>query len=80
MEVRGFKTAAVAAGIKASAVLDLALIYSETPATAAAVFTQNTFIAPPLIVSKPYKMPFPPAKNTRGRPFTSAMAGEAHVA
>src|SRR5438552_2789838 len=52
MEVRGFKTAAVAAGIKASAVLDLALIYSDTPATAAAVFTQNTFIAPPLIVSR----------------------------
>jgi glutamate N-acetyltransferase/amino-acid N-acetyltransferase len=52
MNVRGFKTAAVAAGIKAAGVLDLALIYSESPATAAAVFTQNTFIAPPLILSK----------------------------
>jgi glutamate N-acetyltransferase/amino-acid N-acetyltransferase len=52
MDVRGFKTAAIAAGIKAGGALDLALIYSETPATAAAVFTQNTFIAPPLIVSK----------------------------
>ena len=52
MEVRGFKTAAVAAGIKAKGVLDLALICSDTPATAAAVFTQNTFIAPPLIVSR----------------------------
>ena len=41
MEVRGFKTAAVAAGIKASAVLDLALIYSDTPATAAAVFSSK---------------------------------------
>ncbi len=44
--------AAVAAGIKAADALDLALIYSERPATAAAVFTQNTFIAAPLIVSK----------------------------
>src|SRR6266581_5651148 len=52
MIVRGFKTAAVAAGIKAGGALDLAMIYSETPATAAAVFTQNTFIAAPLVVTK----------------------------
>ena len=52
MLVSGFKMAAVAAGIKANRVLDLALIYSEKPASAAAVFTQNTFIAAPLIVSK----------------------------
>src|SRR5215475_2558920 len=52
MEVRGFKTAAVAAGIKPNGALDLALICSDTPATAAAVFTQNTFIAPPLVVSQ----------------------------
>jgi glutamate N-acetyltransferase/amino-acid N-acetyltransferase len=52
MEVRGFKTAAVAAGIKANGALDLALICSDTPAIAAAVFTQNTFIAPPLVVSR----------------------------
>src|SRR5437773_10630623 len=32
--------------------LDLALIYSEPAASAAAVFTQNTFIAAPLVVSK----------------------------
>jgi glutamate N-acetyltransferase/amino-acid N-acetyltransferase len=52
MTIRGFKTSAVAAGIKAGGALDLALIYSEMPAAAAAVFTQNTFIAPPLIVTK----------------------------
>jgi glutamate N-acetyltransferase/amino-acid N-acetyltransferase len=52
MIVQGFKMAAVAAGIKAAGALDLALIYSEKPATAAAVFTQNTFIAAPLLVSK----------------------------
>jgi glutamate N-acetyltransferase/amino-acid N-acetyltransferase len=50
--VQGFKMAAVAAGIKAPGRLDLALIHSEKPAAAAAVFTQNTFIAAPLIVSK----------------------------
>ena len=52
MTIRGFKTSAVAAGIKAGGALDLALIYSEVPAAAAAVFTQNTFIAPPLVVTK----------------------------
>src|SRR6266436_9296479 len=52
MLIQGFKTAAVASGIKAGGALDLALIYSERPATAAAVFTQNTFIAAPLIVTK----------------------------
>ena len=52
MLIQGFKTAAVAAGIKAGGALDLALISSDRPATAAAVFTQNTFIAAPLIVSK----------------------------
>ena len=43
---------AVQAGIKAKDRLDLALIYSETPAVTAAVFTQNIFIAAPLIVTK----------------------------
>jgi glutamate N-acetyltransferase/amino-acid N-acetyltransferase len=52
MTVRGFNTSAVAAGIKANGALDLALIYSENSAAAAAVFTQNTFIAPPLVVTK----------------------------
>ena len=52
MLVTGFKTAAIASGIKPGGALDLALICSEKPATAAAVFTQNTFIAAPLIVSK----------------------------
>jgi len=50
--VQGFKMTAVAAGIKAGGALDLALIYSERPANAAAVFTQNTFIAAPLVLSQ----------------------------
>ena len=52
MIVQGFKMSAVSAGIKAGGALDLALIVSDTPATTAAVFTQNTFIAAPLVVSK----------------------------
>jgi glutamate N-acetyltransferase/amino-acid N-acetyltransferase len=52
MTVQGFKMAAVAAGIKAGGVLDLSLIVSDTPAVVAAVFTQNAFIAAPLIVTK----------------------------
>ena len=44
--------AAIASGIKPGGALDLALIYTEKPAAAAAVFTQNTFIAAPLVVSK----------------------------
>jgi glutamate N-acetyltransferase/amino-acid N-acetyltransferase len=52
MIVEGFKTAAIAAGIKAGGTLDLSLIVSDRPATTAAVFTQNTFIAAPLVVSK----------------------------
>src|SRR5262249_54355397 len=49
MIVQGFKMTAVAAGIKPGGALDLALIHSERPANAAAVFTQNTFIAAPLV-------------------------------
>jgi glutamate N-acetyltransferase/amino-acid N-acetyltransferase len=48
---QGFKTAAVAAGIKKQG-LDLGLIYSVRHATAAAVFTKNAFPAAPIIVSK----------------------------
>ena len=46
----GFKAAGVAAGIKKSGALDFALIVSETPAQAAAVFTTNLVKAAPLIV------------------------------
>jgi len=52
MVIQGFKTGAVAAGIKAGGALDLSLILSETPAVTAAVFTQNTFIAAPLVLSR----------------------------
>jgi glutamate N-acetyltransferase/amino-acid N-acetyltransferase len=49
---RGFRAAGVAAGIKANNGLDLALIVSETPAQAAAVFTTNLAVAAPIVVSR----------------------------
>ncbi len=49
---KGFKASGIAAGIKASGKPDLALIYSEVPATAAGVFTTNQVKAAPIIVSQ----------------------------
>jgi glutamate N-acetyltransferase / amino-acid N-acetyltransferase len=50
--VKGFKAAAVAAGIKKAGGLDLALIFSEREATAAGVFTTNKVKAAPVILSQ----------------------------
>ena len=49
---RGYRAAGVSAGIKASKGLDLALLVSDTTATAAAVFTTNKVQAAPVLVSK----------------------------
>jgi glutamate N-acetyltransferase/amino-acid N-acetyltransferase len=48
----GFRAAGVSAGIKANGNLDLALIVSDTPATAAAVFTINRAQAAPVTLSR----------------------------
>ena len=48
----GFRAAGVACGIKNTGALDLALIVSDTPAAAAAVFTTNKAQAAPVLVSK----------------------------
>jgi glutamate N-acetyltransferase / amino-acid N-acetyltransferase len=49
---RGFRAAGISAGIKANKGLDLALLVSESPATAAAVFTLNRAQAAPVVVSR----------------------------
>lgn len=49
---KGFLASGVRAGIKKSGRLDLALIYSEVPALAAASFTKNRFQASPVKISK----------------------------
>jgi glutamate N-acetyltransferase/amino-acid N-acetyltransferase len=48
---RGFFAAGMACGIKRSGKPDLALIVSEVPATAAAVFTSNQYKAAPILIS-----------------------------
>jgi glutamate N-acetyltransferase/amino-acid N-acetyltransferase len=49
---KGFRAAGISAGIKATKKLDLALVVSDTPATAAAMFTQNKVQAAPVLVCK----------------------------
>jgi len=49
--VPGFKAAGISAGIKKVQAKDLALLYSETPAVAAGVFTQNRVKAAPVLIS-----------------------------
>src|SRR5271169_2262374 len=52
---RGFRFASVSAGLKKrghTGTLDVALIVSDPPASAAAVFTQNLVQAPPVVLSR----------------------------
>src|SRR5687767_15428969 len=49
---QGFRAAGVAAGIKPSGNPDVALIFSDLPATAAAIFTTNRVVAAPIIVCR----------------------------
>jgi glutamate N-acetyltransferase/amino-acid N-acetyltransferase len=48
--VNGFQVAGVHAGLKKDGALDMALIYSERPCTAAGVFTTNLMKAAPVLV------------------------------
>ena len=58
---KGFTASGIHCGIKRSK-KDLALVYSEVPAAAAAVFTKNTVIAAPLLVDKTQLMGSPRAQ------------------
>jgi len=49
---QGFRYAAVYAGIRKIEKDDLALIVSDTPAVAAAVFTQNRVVAAPVVLAR----------------------------
>jgi glutamate N-acetyltransferase / amino-acid N-acetyltransferase len=49
---KGFRFAATACGLKKTGALDLGLISSDVPASAAAVFTQNLVVAAPVTLSK----------------------------
>jgi glutamate N-acetyltransferase / amino-acid N-acetyltransferase len=48
----GFRFAATACGLKKTGALDLGLLCSDFPASAAAVFTQNLVVAAPVLISK----------------------------
>ncbi len=48
----GFRFAGVHCGLKADLALDLALLLSDCPATAAAVFTENRFPAAPVVYGR----------------------------
>ncbi|MGC9359364.1 MAG: bifunctional glutamate N-acetyltransferase/amino-acid acetyltransferase ArgJ [Anaerolineae bacterium] len=48
----GFQAAGVSAGLKGGEALDLALVYSEAPCTAAAVFTTNKVKAAPVLYDR----------------------------
>ena len=52
MEIKGFQFSAVEAAIKKPGRKDLALIFSETPAIACAVFTLNKVKAAPVLLSE----------------------------
>ena len=52
INVNGFQFSGIYSGIKKSRKKDLALIYSETPAKAAAVFTTNVVKAAPVILGQ----------------------------
>jgi glutamate N-acetyltransferase/amino-acid N-acetyltransferase len=49
---RGFRAAGIVAGLKESGKPDVALIVSDTPAVAAAMFTQNRVVAAPVTLSR----------------------------
>jgi glutamate N-acetyltransferase / amino-acid N-acetyltransferase len=49
---KGFRFAATACGLKKTGALDLALISSDFPTSAAAVFTQNLVVAAPVVLSR----------------------------
>jgi glutamate N-acetyltransferase/amino-acid N-acetyltransferase len=58
---RGFRFAATACGLKKTGALDLAILSSEVPASAAAVFTQNLVVAAPVVISREH------LKSSKGR-------------
>jgi glutamate N-acetyltransferase/amino-acid N-acetyltransferase len=57
----GFRYAATYAGIRKIAKQDVALIVSDTPAVAAAVFTQNRVVAAPVVLARQH------LKDSRGK-------------
>ena len=71
----GFRFSATACGLKKTGALDLALLSSDVPASAAAVFTQNLVAAAPVIVCKSH------LRSSKGRMRAAVInAGNANCA
>nr|NIP99980.1 bifunctional glutamate N-acetyltransferase/amino-acid acetyltransferase ArgJ [Nitrospinaceae bacterium]NIR54097.1 bifunctional glutamate N-acetyltransferase/amino-acid acetyltransferase ArgJ [Nitrospinaceae bacterium]NIS84515.1 bifunctional glutamate N-acetyltransferase/amino-acid acetyltransferase ArgJ [Nitrospinaceae bacterium]NIT81310.1 bifunctional glutamate N-acetyltransferase/amino-acid acetyltransferase ArgJ [Nitrospinaceae bacterium]NIU43597.1 bifunctional glutamate N-acetyltransfera len=51
-QVPGFLAGGMACGLKKEGIKDLALIYSEVPATAAGMFTQNQMVSPTVPITR----------------------------
>ncbi len=68
---RGFRAAGVACGIRPLGKPDLALIVSDRPAVADAVFTRNVFAAAPVRVSR---------QHVRRSPFLQAIVANSGIA
>ena len=51
-DVNGFRVAGIAAGIKPNGKKDLGLIFSDTPASVAGVFTRNQIQAAPVVLDR----------------------------
>ena len=49
---KGFQAAGIHSGLKKNGNRDLGLIYSETPASSAGVFTQNRIKAAPVLITR----------------------------
>ena len=72
---RGFRFSATACGLKKTGALDLALLSSDCPASAAAVFTQNLVVAAPVVVCKAH------LRSSKGRMRAAIVnAGNANCA
>jgi glutamate N-acetyltransferase/amino-acid N-acetyltransferase len=72
---RGFRFAGLACGLKKTGALDLAIISSDVPASAAAVFTQNLVVAAPVTISRQH------LRASKGRMRAAIMnAGNANCA
>ncbi len=71
----GFRFSATACGLKKTGALDLALLSSDVPASAAAVFTQNLVVAAPVTVCKSH------LRSSKGRMRAAIInAGNANCA
>ncbi|HEY5442802.1 MAG TPA: bifunctional ornithine acetyltransferase/N-acetylglutamate synthase, partial [Candidatus Saccharimonadales bacterium] len=49
---KGFRAGAAQAGIKAAGGLDIGVLWSDAPAVTAAIFTQSSIVAAPVVLSR----------------------------